>query len=118
LFALTGWLWQCCLPATLSSRGSSHPRSGTPTFSKPFPYVTARRKVPVRHPPDGRRASLPEPTSPAVGGLRGPDPDLMAPDARRAEVAAILAIGFLRSRLRHVDDREILLDVLPRPSDE
>jgi len=42
----------------------------------------------------------------------------MAPDARRAEVAAILAIGFLRSRLRHVDDREILLDVLPRPSDE
>ncbi len=72
----------------------------------------------MRHPPDGRRASLPEPTSPAFGGLRSPSPDLMPHDARRAEVAAILAAGFLRLRLGETKKREIPLDVLPRPSDE
>jgi hypothetical protein len=46
------------------------------------------------------------------------DPALMSPAARRAEVVAILATGFLRLRLKGVDDREIVLDVLPRPSDE
>jgi len=47
-----------------------------------------------------------------------PDPDLMTPDARRAEVAAILAAGFLRLRLNETKKREIPLDVLPRPNDE
>jgi len=47
-----------------------------------------------------------------------PDPDMMTPAARRAEVAAILASGFLRLRLKVAEKREILLDVLPRPSDE
>jgi len=60
----------------------------------------------------------PETTSPASGGLRGPSPDLMTPAARRAEVAAILAAGFLRLRLKQAKKREIPLDVLPRPSDE
>jgi hypothetical protein len=43
---------------------------------------------------------------------------MMTPAARRAEVAAILASGFLRLRLKVAEKREILLDVLPRPSDE
>jgi len=47
-----------------------------------------------------------------------PDPDTMTPAARRAEVATILAAGFLRLRLRQAKKREIPLDVLPRPSDE
>jgi hypothetical protein len=45
---------------------------------------------------------LPESTSPASGGLRSPSPDVMSPDARRAEVAAILATGFLQYRRREV----------------
>ena len=47
-----------------------------------------------------------------------PDPDMMTPAARRAEVAAILASGFLRLRLKQTKKREIPLDVLARPSDE
>ena len=53
----------------------------------------------MHNPPAGRRASL-------------PDPALMSPAARRAEVAAILATGFLRLRLKHVDGGEQDLDVL------
>ena len=47
-----------------------------------------------------------------------PDPDMITPAARRAEVATILASGFLRLRLKQAKKREIPLDVLPRPSDE
>ena len=47
-----------------------------------------------------------------------PDPDMMTPADRRAEVASILATGFLRLRLREAKQREKSLDVLPRPSDE
>jgi len=72
----------------------------------------------MHHPPPGRRASLPEPTSSAFGGLRSPSPDTMTPAARRAEAATILAAGFLRLRLNQTKKREIPLDVLPRPSDE
>lgn len=46
------------------------------------------------------------------------DPALISPAARRAEVAAILATGFLRLRLRHVDGGEKDLDVLRQSSDE
>lgn len=46
------------------------------------------------------------------------DPALMSPADRRAEVVAILATGFLRLRLKEVDGREILPDVLRQPSDE
>ena len=81
----------------ISPHRSSHHRTGTPTFRRSFPYVTARRRA-------------------IVPNL--PDPDLMTPDARRAEVAAILATGFLRLRLKQTKKREIPLDVLPRPSDE
>ena len=75
------------------------------------------------NPPHGRRASLPEPTPPAslagqAGGLRSQSPDTMTPADRRAEVATILAAGFLRLRLKQTKKREILLDVLPRPSGE
>jgi hypothetical protein len=42
----------------------------------------------------------------------------MTPAARRTEVAAILAAGFLRLRLKEAKKREKPLDVLPRPSDE
>jgi hypothetical protein len=42
----------------------------------------------------------------------------MTPADRRAEVATILAAGFLRLRLKQTKKREILLDVLPRPSGE
>jgi len=47
-----------------------------------------------------------------------PDPDLMTSADRRAEVATILATGFLRLRLREAKQREKPLDVLRRPSDE
>ena len=47
-----------------------------------------------------------------------PDPDTMTAAARRTEVAAILAAGFLRLRLKEAKKREKPLDVLPRPSDE
>ena len=46
------------------------------------------------------------------------DPALMSPAARRAEVAAILATGFLRLRLRHVDGRHEGPDALRPPSEE
>jgi len=57
------------------------------------------------NPPYSRRASL-------------LDPDLMTAADRRAEVASILATGFLRYRLQEATKREIPLDVVPRPSDE
>lgn len=47
-----------------------------------------------------------------------PDPELMTPEDRRAEVANILATGFVRLRLRGAKQREKPLDVLRRPSDE
>ncbi len=47
-----------------------------------------------------------------------PDPDIMTSADRRAEVASILAAGFLRHRLNEAKKREIQLDVLRRPSDE
>ena len=47
-----------------------------------------------------------------------PDPDMMTPADRRAEVATTLTSGFLRLRLKQAKKREIPLDVLPRPSDE
>ena len=46
------------------------------------------------------------------------DPDMMAPADRRAEVAAILATGFVRHQLREAKKREKSLDVLRRLSDE
>ena len=46
------------------------------------------------------------------------DPELMTPADRRAEVASILATGFVRHRLREAEKREKPLDVLRRPSDE
>jgi hypothetical protein len=81
------------------------PRSSTPTFSNRFAYVTGRRRTSM-------------PSSPRVRRADPPDPDLMTPADRRAEVAAILAVGFLRLRLNQTKKREILLDVLRRSSDQ
>ncbi len=47
-----------------------------------------------------------------------PDPDLMTPAERRAEVATLLATGFLRHQLREATKREKSLDVLRLASDE
>ena len=46
------------------------------------------------------------------------DPELMDPSQRLAEVAKLLATGFLRLRMRGADARQKPLDVLRRPSDE
>lgn len=45
------------------------------------------------------------PSSPRVRRADLPDPDTMTPAARRAEVATILASGFLRLRLKGADGR-------------
>jgi hypothetical protein len=47
-----------------------------------------------------------------------PDPDTMAPAARRAEVASILAPGFLRLRLDETKKKETPVGILPRLSDK
>jgi len=40
-----------------------------------------------------------EPTSPALGGLRSPSPEVMSPHERLEEAAALLARGILRYRM-------------------
>ena len=47
-----------------------------------------------------------EPTSPALGGLRSPGPEVMSPAERLEEAASLLARGILRRRLRAADERK------------
>ena len=46
------------------------------------------------------------------------EPESMTPAQRLDEVAALLATGFLRRRLRTADGRKKALDVLREPRDE
>ena len=67
-----------------------------------------------------------EPTSPALGGLRSPTPEVMSPAERLEEAASLLARGVLRRRLRTADGRKPALsgvegkplDVLREARDE
>jgi len=61
---------------------------------------------------------LPEPTSPAAGGLRSLIPEVMPPAERLEEAASLLARGVLRRRLRTADGRKKPLDVLREARDE
>ena len=101
IHGLSKYVQICCSPTDFTYRGL-HPshshecaRSRTPTFSNLLPYVTARRRA-------------------IVPNLL--DPELMTPSDRRAEVAAIVATGFLRLRLQLLHRKPPIRGAPPPPS--